>query len=94
MAEDIQWLRDLEQSTKASMMKLNTRAKNDALKRSDSDLSVHKWAQSQSFQNSPITTPINSITNGDLAPNSSTKRRKRPLSSESSFTSGARYVLL
>jgi hypothetical protein len=92
MADDVQWLRELEQSTKNSMMKLNSRAKSVALKRSESDLSVHKWAQLQSVE-SPVSTPhLMSSSRQETTGGTpqSSKRRKRPLSSESSFTAGAR----
>ena len=40
----IAWLRSMEQETKRSMARLNNKARKDALRRSENDISVHKWA--------------------------------------------------
>ena len=85
--EDIEWLRELEASTKNSLMKLNAKATTEAVKRSAADISVHKWAT--------LTLPSR-MRATDTAADETTPglRRKRPLSSGSGsltpIRSGAR----
>ena len=45
MDDAVEWLRSMEQETKRSMARLNNKARKDALRRSESDISVHRWAE-------------------------------------------------
>ena len=76
--DDIEWLRELEASTKNSLMKLNSKARTEAVKRSEADISVHKWAT--------LTLPSRLYQETAAAAadeNTPVRRRKRPLSSGS-----------
>jgi len=78
--EGFEWLRELEQHTKNSMARVNSKAKSDALRRSAADLSIHKWAQSlPAPARLDMDSPIALVS--ESAP-ARARRRKRPLSSE------------
>ena len=74
MEKEVEWLRDIEKSTRTAVSKLNAKVRSEALRRSDADVSVHKWVE---------TLPAEALATPRLAP-AEMWRRKRAQLAESS----------
>ena len=87
------WLREIEHATKNQMSRVNGKARKDAQRRSESDISIHKWAQSLPAQ---LLSGDGGDDVGALGSESAPapRRRKRPLTTslDTPIESGTRSV--